>query len=206
MPSRKYILIGFAIFMLVVMIGISNSATDTKKLKASSHDIDLQIGVILSLIDPINHGRTSQMYLENYLDEIDSRDFERAAESLILAKSLLVKADAAFAAFIQTELLAGEEKLRESYRASYLNLRQQGMDPLMASAERHDRVAFSAASIKVAKLRSKFEKHLSGELMLHEKYSQQLNAIPGDKYFFSIIMGLPYFEQVKGINYVVPQI
>ncbi|MCK8339602.1 hypothetical protein LXA48_18285, partial [Erwinia amylovora] len=84
-----------------------------------------------SLIDPFNHGRTSQMYLENYLDEIDCGDFERAAESLILAKSLLVKADAAFEAFIQTELLAGEEKLRESYRASYLNLRQQGIDPLM---------------------------------------------------------------------------
>ncbi|RWS36631.1 hypothetical protein EHS86_18695, partial [Erwinia amylovora] len=94
----------------------------------------------------------------------------------------------------------------KSYRASHHNLRQQGMDPLMESAGRHDRVAFSAASIKGAKLRSKFEKRLSGELMLHENYSQQLNAIPGDKYFFSIIMWLPYFEQVKGITYVVPQI
>ncbi|ADP09792.1 hypothetical protein EJP617_01110 [Erwinia sp. Ejp617] len=206
MPSRKYIFISFAIFMLAITIGTSHNPTDKEQLKASSQDIDLQIGVILSLIDPINHGRTSQMYLENYLEEIDSGDFERAAESLTLAKSLLIKADAAFTAFIQTELLPGEEKLKECYRSSYLELRQQGMGPLMASAERHDREAFSAALLTVAKLRAKFEKHLSGELMLHERYSQQLNASPGDNYFFGIIMGLPYFEPVKGINYVAPQI
>lgn len=206
MPLRKYSLIGFAFFLLAITIGISTSSNSAKNSRASSQDIDRQIGVILSLIDPINHGRTSQMYLANYLDEIESGDVKRAAESLELAKAMLAKADVAFVTFMQTELLEGERKMRECYRVSYLRLRQLGMAQLLAAAERHNRSDFNSALVTVAELRGIFEKHLSGELILHERHARQLNDSPTVNYFLGIDFGLPSFSPVKGINYVVMQI
>ncbi|GAB3410446.1 methyl-accepting chemotaxis protein [Erwinia aphidicola] len=178
MSLRKYMLIGLGIFLLTALMSTLSGLHNLNRSNTSLNGMNQEVGVILSVIDPIIHSRTFQVHLSHYVYERNSGAGEqRIAEYLAQAKAVLAKADAAFDNFSATALLADEKDLRARYRASYLALRQQGLQPLLAAAERNDDSAYDSAQHSVGELTRVFEKNLDAELLLHERYSQQMNEM-----------------------------
>lgn len=189
MSLRKYMLIGLGIFLLTALMSTLSGLNNLNRSNTSLNDINQEIGVVLSVIDPINHSRTFQVHLSHYIFERNQGEGQRAAEYLALAKAVLAKADAAFDNFSATQLLADEGALRERYRASYLTLRQQGLQPMLAAAERNDDAAYNGALLRVGELTRAFEKNLDAELLLHERYSQRLNETASSNFRSGMAIG-----------------
>lgn len=148
-------------FLLTALMSTLSGLHNLNRSNTSLNGMNQEVGVILSVIDPIIHSRTFQVHLSHYVYERNSGAGEqRIAEYLAQAKAVLAKADAAFDNFSATALLADEKDLRERYRASYLALRQQGLQPLLVAAERNDDSAYDSAQHSVGELTRVFEKTL----------------------------------------------
>ena len=145
------------------------------KSNNSLDDVNKEIQVVLSIIDPINHSRTLRVRVMEYVKMMEAGDSADQAEKLSSVKAALEKADSAFVAFMAAPRLQDEAPLVNAYQDAWQNYRNQGLEPLINAAQAHDVPKFNALITAVSQLDRKYEIVLDQVLSVHQKYAKNLN-------------------------------
>ncbi len=139
-------LLFFFIVSTVTSVGLiikSNNSLD---------NVNKEIQVVLSIIDPINHSRTLRVRVMEYVKMVEAGNAADGAAKLTAVKEALTKADHAFAAFMASPRLTDEAPQVAAYQDAWQNYRNQGLAPLIDSAEAHDVAKFNALIPEVSRL------------------------------------------------------
>lgn len=162
-----FILFFAAMFSNIWLLTRSNDSLD---------NVNKEIRVVLSIIDPINHSRTLRVRLMEYMKMINTPGLQVSSSGLNGAEEVIKKADAAFRAYMASPKYPGEQALADDYRDSWLAYRQQGIQPLFDAAKIQNQAAFDAQLATVIRLDRQYEIVLDKVLALHERYAGSLNA------------------------------
>ncbi|MBU9808932.1 Tar ligand binding domain-containing protein [Rahnella sp. SL6] len=177
------------VLMVLFALFFTSILSNVWLLTQSNHsldDVNKEIRVVLSIIDPINHSRTSRVRVMEYMKEIENGDGQQSNSALDGVTEVIGKADAAFQAYLDAPKLSGESRLADEYRSTYQNYRQNGIQPLIDAAKAGDQVAFKAHIPAVVKLDSQYEIVLDKVLALHEQYAKNLNSDAQSHFKFGI--------------------
>ncbi|MEG1211680.1 MAG: methyl-accepting chemotaxis protein [Leclercia sp.] len=167
-----------AVLFALLFFFVASAATNVWLVVKSNDSLDnvnKEIQVVLSIIDPINHSRTLRVRVMEYMKQAESGDTAGLAEKLESVNIALTKADEAFAAFNAAPRLADEAPLVKAYDDAWLTYRDQGLAPLIAAAAAHDAAKFDALIAHVSRLDRQYEIVLDQVLSVHQKYAKQLN-------------------------------
>jgi methyl-accepting chemotaxis protein-3 (ribose and galactose sensor receptor) len=167
-----------AILLALLFFFVASAATNVLlaiKIHDSLDNVDKEIQVVLSIIDPINHSRTLRVRVMEYMKQAESGDTAGLAEKLDSVKLALTKADGAFAAFNAAPRLADEAPLVKNYDDAWLAYRNQGLAPLIDAASAHDAAKFDALIPQISRLDRQYEIVIDQVLSVHQKYAKQLN-------------------------------
>lgn len=145
------------------------------KSNTSLDNVNKEIQVVLSIIDPINHSRTLRVRVMEYVKMVEAGDATDLSAKLASVKEALTKADSAFSAFMASPRLPDEAPLVTAYQEAWQNYRNQGLAPLIAAAAAHDVSRFNALIPVVSQLDRQYEIVLDQVLSVHQKYAKTLN-------------------------------
>ena len=182
-----------SLFILITLLAIFliSSLTNAWLFVRSNNSLDnvnKEIRVVLSIIDPINHSRNLRVHLMEYMKQLEKGDVESANARLSGVEALVQKMDDAFAAYVKAPRLANEDGLLAEYQRAWLDYKQQGIEPLLAAAHSGDQAGFTNQLMTVAKLDRQYEIALDKVLALHEAYAKQLNSTAQGDFNFSVMM------------------
>lgn len=93
------------------------------KSNTSLDNVNKEIQVVLSIIDPINHSRTLRVRVMEYVKMVEAGDATDLSAKLASVKEALTKADSAFSAFMASPRLPDEAPLVTAYREAWQNYR-----------------------------------------------------------------------------------
>ncbi|MFD3246543.1 methyl-accepting chemotaxis protein [Rahnella aquatilis] len=180
-----------SLLVLVILFALffTSMLSNVWLLTRSNHsldDVNKEIRVVLSIIDPINHSRTSRVRVMEYMKEIENGDGQQSKPALDGVIEVVGKADAAFQAYLDAPKLPGESGLAGEYRNTYQEYRQNGIQPLIEAAKAGDQIAFKAQIPEVVKLDRQYEIVLDKVLALHEQYAKNLNSDAQSHFKFGI--------------------
>jgi len=180
-----------SLLVLVILFALffTSMLSNVWLLIRSNHsldDVNKEIRVVLSIIDPINHSRTSRVRVMEYMKEIENGDGQQSKSALDGVTEVIGKADAAFQTYLDVPKLPGESELADEYRNTYQDYRQNGIQPLIDAAKSGDQVAFKARIPAVVKLDRQYEIVLDKVLALHEQYAKNLNNVAQSHFKFGI--------------------
>lgn len=167
-------LLFFFVISTVTSVGIiikSNNSLD---------NVNKEIQVVLSIIDPINHSRTLRVRVMEYVKMVEAGNAADGAAKLTAVKEALTKADHAFAAFMASPRLSDEA-------------------PLIDAAEAHDVAKFNALIPEVSRLDRQYEIVLDQVLSVHQKYAKSLNEDASS----SFVSGLAIVAAIASLFVVV---
>ncbi len=167
-----------AILLALLFFFVASAATNVWlaiKSNDSLDNVNKEIQVVLSIIDPINHSRTLRVRVMEYMKQVESGDTAGLAEKLDSVKLALTKADGAFAAFNDAPRLADEAPLVKDYDDAWLAYRNEGLSPLIDAASAQDAAKFNALIPQISRLDRQYEIVLDQVLSVHQKYAKQLN-------------------------------
>ena len=80
------------------------------KSNTSLDNVNKEIQVVLSIIDPINHSRTLRVRVMEYVKMVEAGDATDPSAKLASVKEALTKADSAFSAFMASPRLPDEAR------------------------------------------------------------------------------------------------
>ena len=186
-------LLFFFVVSTVTSVGIiikSNNSLD---------NVNKEIQVVLSIIDPINHSRTLRVRVMEYVKMVEAGNAADGAAKLTAVKEALTKADHAFAAFMASPRLSDEAPLVTAYQDAWQNYRNQGLAPLIDAAEAHDVAKFNALIPEVSRLDRQYEIVLDQVLSVHQKYAKSLNEDASS----SFVSGLAIVAAIASLFVVV---
>ena len=145
------------------------------KSNNSLDNVNKEIQVVLSIIDPINHSRTLRVRVMEYVKMVEAGASAGESAELAAGKEALTKADRAFAAFMASPPLTDEAPLVSAYQDAWQNYRNQGLAPLIDAAAAHDIAKFNALIPEVSRLDRQYEIVLDQVLAVHQAYAKSLN-------------------------------
>src|SRR5690606_20311754 len=111
-----------------------------------------------------------------------------ASAKLEAVKEALVKADNAFAAFMDSPRLTDEAPLVSAYQDAWRNYRNQGLEPLINAAAAHDIAKFNALIPDVSRLDRQYEIVLDQVLSVHQKYAKSLNEDASSNFVSGLVI------------------
>ncbi|WP_152081128.1 methyl-accepting chemotaxis protein [Enterobacter oligotrophicus] len=158
------------------------------KSNNSLDNVNKEIQVVLSIIDPINHSRTLRVRVMEYVKMVEAGDTTDASAKLEAVKEALVKADNAFAAFMDSPRLTDEAPLVSAYQDAWRNYRNQGLEPLINAAAAHDIAKFNALIPDVSRLDRQYEIVLDQVLSVHQKYAKSLNEDASSNFVSGLVI------------------
>ncbi|CAK9884949.1 MAG: Methyl-accepting chemotaxis protein III [Candidatus Erwinia impunctatus] len=185
--KRSSLLALCLLFVLFVTSTLVNIWLLTRS-NGSLNDVNKEIRVVLSIIDPINHSRTLRVRAMEYMKEMDGSITLSSRPTLDGVFTVMKKADAAFEAYRQAPRIAGEAELEAKYIQAYQAYRDQGLRPLITAAQANDRPGFNQQIAVVIKLDAQYEKVLDQVLDLHERYARELNNEASQHFTFGLIL------------------
>ncbi|RSK70933.1 HAMP domain-containing protein [Enterobacter huaxiensis] len=156
------------------------------KSNNSLDNVNKEIQVVLSIIDPINHSRTLRVRVMEYVKMVEAGDAADQSAKLAAVKEALTKADHAFAAFMDEPRLTDEAPLVSAYQDAWQNYRNQGLEPLINAAAAHDVSKFNALIPAVSRLDRQYEIVLDQVLSVHQKYAKSLNEDARSNFVFGL--------------------
>lgn len=188
MSVRRF---SFLVFSLLLGIFLISSASNLWSLTHSNQSLDnvnKEIRVVLSVIDPINHSRTLRVRLMEAMINASLGDKQKADASLESAKAVMQKATDAFNNYKAAPPVAGEEALSAPYSQAWQTYVDQGLRPLMDAASNNDTVRFNQlVSTTIPQLDRQFEITLDNLLAFREKYAQRLNNDAQNRFVNSMV-------------------
>lgn len=158
------------------------------KSNTSLDNVNKEIQVVLSIIDPINHSRTLRVRVMEYVKMVEAGGATDSSAKLASVKEALTKADSAFSAFMASPRLQDEAPLVTAYQQAWQNYRNQGLAPLIAAAAAHDVSRFNALIPVVSQLDRQYEIVLDQVLSVHQKYAKTLNEDASHNFVSGLII------------------
>ncbi|HCR0470130.1 TPA: Tar ligand binding domain-containing protein [Enterobacter hormaechei] len=172
--KKSSLIILFSLLFFFVASAITSVGLIIKS-NTSLDNVNKEIQVVLSIIDPINHSRTLRVRVMEYVKMVEAGDATDPSAKLASVKEALTKADSAFSAFMASPRLPDEAPLVTAYQEAWQNYRNQGLAPLIAAAAAHDVSRFNALIPVVSRLDRQYEIVLDQVLSVHQKYAKTLN-------------------------------
>lgn len=172
--KKSSLIILFSLLFFFVVSTITSVGLIIKS-NTSLDNVNKEIQVVLSIIDPINHSRTLRVRVMEYVKMVEAGDATDSSAKLASVKEALTKADSAFSAFMASPRLQDEAPLVTAYQQAWQNYRNQGLAPLIAAAAAHDVSRFNALIPVVSQLDRQYEIVLDQVLSVHQKYAKTLN-------------------------------
>lgn len=166
------------VFFSLLFFFIASTLTSVGLIIKSNNSLDnvnKEIQVVLSIIDPINHSRTLRVRVMEYVKMVEAGASADESAKLAAVKEALTKADRAFAAFMASPRLADEAPMVSAYQDAWQNYRNQGLAPLIDAAAAHDIAKFNALIPEVSRLDRQYEIVLDQVLAVHQAYAKNLN-------------------------------
>ncbi|MEM5490659.1 methyl-accepting chemotaxis protein [Enterobacter cloacae] len=166
------------VFFSLLFFFIASTLTSVGLIIKSNNSLDnvnKEIQVVLSIIDPINHSRTLRVRVMEYVKMVEAGASADESAKLAAVKEALTKADRAFAAFMASPRLTDEAPLVSAYQDAWQNYRNQGLAPLIDAAAAHDVAKFNALIPEVSRLDRQYEIVLDQVLAVHQAYAKNLN-------------------------------
>ncbi|HDC4616111.1 TPA: Tar ligand binding domain-containing protein [Enterobacter cloacae] len=166
------------VFFSLLFFFIASTLTSVGLIIKSNNSLDnvnKEIQVVLSIIDPINHSRTLRVRVIEYVKMVEAGASADESAKLAAVKEALTKADRAFAAFMASPRLTDEAPLVSAYQDAWQNYRNQGLAPLIDAAAAHDIAKFNALIPEVSRLDRQYEIVLDQVLAVHQAYAKSLN-------------------------------
>ena len=166
------------VFFSLLFFFIASTLTSVGLIIKSNNSLDnvnKEIQVVLSIIDPINHSRTLRVRVMEYVKMVEAGASAGESAKLAAVKEALTKADRAFAAFMASPRLTDEAPLVSAYQDAWQNYRNQGLAPLIDAAAAHDVAKFNALIPEVSRLDRQYEIVLDQVLAVHQAYAKNLN-------------------------------
>ncbi|EOZ5064844.1 methyl-accepting chemotaxis protein [Enterobacter cloacae] len=166
------------VFFSLLFFFIASTLTSVGLIIKSNNSLDnvnKEIQVVLSIIDPINHSCTLRVRVMEYVKMVEAGASADESAKLAAVKEALTKADRAFAAFMASPRLTDEAPLVSAYQDAWQNYRNQGLAPLIDAAAAHDIAKFNALIPEVSRLDRQYEIVLDQVLAVHQAYAKSLN-------------------------------
>ncbi|MHA0968385.1 methyl-accepting chemotaxis protein [Enterobacter cloacae] len=166
------------VFFSLLFFFIASTLTSVGLIIKSNNSLDnvnKEIQVVLSIIDPINHSRTLRVRVMEYVKMVEAGASADESAKLAAVKEALTKADRAFAAFMASPRLTDEAPLVSAYQDAWQNYRNQGLAPLIDAAAANDIAKFNALIPEVSRLDRQYEIVLDQVLAVHQAYAKSLN-------------------------------
>lgn len=157
------------------------------KSNNSLDNVNKEIQVVLSIIDPINHSRTLRVRVMEYV-KMGAGDSTDQSAKLASVKEALTKADNAFSAFMAAPRLTDEAPLARAYQNAWQNYRNQGLVPLINAAVDHDIAKFNTLIPTISQLDRKYEIVLDQVLSIHQKYAKSLNEDAHRNFVYGLVI------------------
>lgn len=176
MSVRRFSLLVFGLLLSIFLISSASNLWSLTRSNDSLDNVNKEIRVVLSVIDPINHSRTLRVRLMEAMINASLGDSQKAQASLESANEVMQKASSAFNNYLAAPRVAGEDALATPYRRAWQNYVDSGLRPLMDAAKNNDTARFNQlVSTTIPQLDRQFEITLDNLLAFREKYAQQLN-------------------------------
>lgn len=176
MSVRRFSLLVFGLLLSIFLISSASNLWSLTRSNDSLDNVNKEIRVVLSVIDPINHSRTLRVRLMEAMINASLGDSQKTQASLESANEVMQKASAAFNNYLAAPRVAGEDALATPYRQAWQNYVDNGLRPLMDAAKNNDIARFNQlVSTTIPQLDRQFEITLDNLLAFREKYAQQLN-------------------------------
>ncbi|AST69673.1 methyl-accepting chemotaxis protein [Kosakonia cowanii] len=176
MSVRRFSLLVFGLLLSIFLISSASNLWSLTRSNDSLDNVNKEIRVVLSVIDPINHSRTLRVRLMEAMINASLGDSQKAQASLESANEVMQKASSAFNNYLAAPRVAGEDALATPYRRAWQNYVDNGLRPLMDAAKNNDTAHFNQlVSTTIPQLDRQFEITLDNLLAFREKYAQQLN-------------------------------
>ena len=188
MSLKKSSLIVLFSLLLFFVVSTVTSVGLIIKSNNSLDNVNKEIQVVLSIIDPINHSRTLRVRVMEYVKMVEAGNSADGAAKLATVKEALTKADHAFAAFMASPRLTDEAPLVSAYQDAWQNYRNQGLAPLIDAAEAQDVAKFNALIPEVSRLDRQYEIVLDQVLSVHQKYAKSLNEDASSNFVSGLVM------------------
>ncbi|WP_411201515.1 methyl-accepting chemotaxis protein [Kosakonia cowanii] len=176
MSVRRFSLLVFGLLLSIFLISSASNLWSLTRSNDSLDNVNKEIRVVLSVIDPINHSRTLRVRLMEAMINASLGDSQKAQASLESANEVMQKASSAFNNYLAAPRVAGEDALATPYRRAWQDYVDNGLRPLMDAAKNNDTARFNQlVSTTIPQLDRQFEITLDNLLAFREKYAQQLN-------------------------------
>ena len=188
MSVRRFSLLVFGLLLTIFLVSSASNLWSLTRSNDSLDNVNKEIRVVLSVIDPINHSRTLRVRLMEAMINASLGDSQKAQASLESANEVMQKASAAFNNYLAAPRVAGEDALATPYRQAWQNYVDNGLRPLMDAAKNNDTARFNQlVSTTIPQLDRQFEITLDNLLAFREKYAQQLNTEAQSRFVNSMV-------------------
>ncbi|RJT24133.1 methyl-accepting chemotaxis protein [Buttiauxella izardii] len=176
MSVRRFSILVFSTLLLIFLASTASNIWSLTRSNQSLDNVNREIRVVLSVIDPINHSRTMRVRAMEALEEREQGSSDQSQLALDGAKVVLGKANSAFQAYLEAPKQPGEQTLAEAYQSAFVNYREQGLQPLLDAVAANDaQRARTLVTTTLPQLDKQFEVALDKLLSFREQYAQQLN-------------------------------
>ena len=188
MSVRRFSLLVFGLLLSIFLISSASNLWSLTRSNDSLDNVNKEIRVVLSVIDPINHSRTLRVRLMEAMINASLGDSQKTQASLESANEVMQKASSAFNNYLAAPRVAGENALATPYRQAWQNYVDNGLRPLMDAAKNNDTARFNQlVSTTIPQLDRQFEITLDNLLAFREKYAQQLNNEAQSRFVNSMV-------------------
>ncbi|APZ04054.1 methyl-accepting chemotaxis protein [Kosakonia cowanii] len=188
MSVRRFSLLVFGLLLSIFLISSASNLWSLTRSNDSLDNVNKEIRVVLSVIDPINHSRTLRVRLMEAMINASLGDSQKTQASLESANEVMQKASSAFNNYLAAPRVAGEDALATPYRRAWQNYVDNGLRPLMDAAKSNDTARFNQlVSTTIPQLDRQFEITLDNLLAFREKYAQQLNNEAQSRFVNSMV-------------------
>lgn len=188
MSVRRFSLLVFGLLLSIFLISSASNLWSLTRSNDSLDNVNKEIRVVLSVIDPINHSRTLRVRLMEAMINASLGDSQKTQASLESANEVMQKASAAFNNYLAAPRVVGEDALATPYRQAWQNYVDNGLRPLMDAAKNNDTARFNQlVSTTIPQLDRQFEITLDNLLAFREKYAQQLNTEAQNRFVNSMV-------------------
>lgn len=176
MSVRRFSILVFSTLLIIFLVSTASNIWSLTRSNQSLDNVNREIRVVLSVIDPINHSRTMRVRAMEALEEHEQGLSEQGNTALTGAQGVLVKANSAFQAYLDAPKQPGEQVLSDAYQSAFVNYREQGLQPLLDAVKANDAArARALVTSTLPQLDRQFEVTLDKLLAFRQQHAQQLN-------------------------------
>ncbi|GDX06300.1 methyl-accepting chemotaxis protein [Buttiauxella sp. A111] len=212
MSVRRFSILVFSTLLIIFLVSTASNIWSLTRSNQSLDNVNREINVVLSVIDPINHSRTMRVRAIEALEEREQGLNEQGQQALEGAQVVLGKANSAFQAYLEAPKQPGEQVLSDAYQSAFVNYREQGLQPLLDAVKSNDVTrARTLMTSTLPQLDRQFEITLDKLLTFRQQHAQQLNQDAQDSFkqslmsiaifalIFAVILGAVYWLLKKRV-------